>query len=100
MTGHIQDVQSSLLPLTTKPVKTRPAEPPRSRTDHAPRAKATAHQRSTRSPKTGELMVPYGTFEGSFNEVAPAKTKKKVTFAEDQRSYSSWSTIVSGDFET
>ena len=98
-TGHTQDVQSSLVPVTTKPVKTRPAEPPRSRTDHAPRPKATAHQGSTRSPRVSELVIPYGTFEGSFHEVAPTKTKKKVTFAEDERSDSSWSTLVSGDFE-
>ncbi len=96
VTGHTQDVPSSSVPVTTKPVKTRHAESPRSKTDHAPRPKATAHQGSTRSPRTSELVVPYGTFEVSFHEVAPTKTKKKVAFAEDERSNSSWSTVVSG----
>ena len=99
VTEHTQDPQSSSVPLTTKPVKTRPTEPPRSRSDHAPGPKATAHQGSTRSPRTSELVIPFGTFEGSFHEVAPTKTKKKVTFAEDERSNSSWSTVLSGDFE-
>ncbi len=100
VTGRTKDVQPFCLPVTTRPVKTRPAEPPRSRTDHAPKPKVKAHQGCIRSPRTSELMVPYETFEGSFNDVAPAKAKKKVAFAEDQRSTSSWSTVVSGDLET
>ena len=98
MTGHTQDVQSSRVLVTTKSAKTRPAEPLRSRTDHVPKPSATAHQGSTR-PRVSELMIPYGTFEGLFHEAAPTKTKK-VAFAEEERSISSWSTVVSGDFET
>ena len=49
--------------------------------------------------RTGELRSPYGIFEGSLHEVAPTKTKKKVAFAKDERSNSSRSTIVSGEFE-
>ena len=96
MIGHTQDVQSFRVLVTTKSAKTRPAEPLRSRTDHAPKSNATAHQGPTRSLSTSELMIPYGSFEGSFHEVAPAKTKK-VAF-EEERSISSWSTVLSGDF--
>ena len=99
VTGHTQDIQSSLVSVTTKPVKTRHAEPPRSWTDYAPIPKAIAHQVSTGSPRTSELRSLYGTFDGSLHEVAPTKTKKKVAFAEDERSDSSWSTVLSGDFE-
>ena len=99
VTGHTQDAQSSLVPVTIKPAKTRHVEPPRSWTDYAPKPKAIGHRGSTWSPRTSELRSPYGTFEGSLQEVAPTKTKKKVAFAEDERSDSSWSTVVSGDFE-
>ncbi|KAK0508311.1 hypothetical protein JMJ35_009395 [Cladonia borealis] len=97
--GRTQDVRSSLVQVTTKPVRTRPAELSHPRTDHAARPEVTSHQGSTRSLRSSELMIPYGTFEGLFHEIAPTKTKKKVTFAEDERSSSSWSTLVSGDFE-
>ena len=97
VTGQTQDVQSSRVLVATKSVKTRAAEPLRSRTDHAPKLNARAHQRSTRSPRISELMIPYGTFEGSFHDIAPTKIKK-VAF-EEERSISSWSTVVSGDFE-
>ena len=95
--GRTQDVQSSLVQVTTKPVRTRPAETPHPRTDHAARSKATDRKGSIRSVRTSELIIPYGTFEGLFQVVAPTKTKKKVTFAEDESSSSSWSTLVSGD---
>ena len=97
--GHTEDARSSLVQGTTKPVRTRPAQTPSLRTDHAARPKATDRRGSIRSARTSELMIPYGTFEGLFREVAPTKTKKKVTFAEDEGSSSSWSTLVSGDFE-
>ena len=96
--GHTQDVQSSRVLVTTKSAKTRPAEPLHSRIDHVPKSNATAHQGTTR-PRISELMIPCGTFEGSFHEVAPTKTKKGA-FEEEERSISSWSTVVSGDFET
>lgn len=99
VTGRTQDVRSSLVQVAPKPVRTAPAEPPQPRTNDAARPKATAHQGSIKSLRTSELMIPYGTFEGLFHEVAPTKTKKKVTFAEDERISSSWSTLVSGDFE-
>ena len=98
-TGHTQDIQSSRVLGTTKSVKTRLAEPLRSTTDHAPKLNATAYQESARSSRTSELMIPYGTFEGSFHEVAPTKIKK-VAFKEEERSISSWSTVVSGDLES
>ena len=98
VTEHTQDIQSFLVPVTTKPIKTRLAETHRSRIDHARRPKRTAHQGSFWSLRTSELMIPYGTFEGLSHEVAPTKTKKKVAFAEDEKSNSSWSTVVSGDF--
>ena len=99
MAGRTQDVRSSLVQYTTKPVRTQPAETLHARTDHAARPKATDRQGPIRSIRTSELMIPYGTFEGLFREIAPTKTKKKVTFAEDEGSSSSWSTLVSGDFE-
>lgn len=99
VTGHTQDVQSSRVLGTTKSVKTRPTELLRSRTSNAPKLHATAHQGSTRSSTISELMIPYGTFEGSFHKVAPTKIKK-VAFKEEERSVSSWSTVVSGDPET
>ena len=95
VTRHFQDFQSLAL-VTTKSSKTRPDDPSRSRAAHAPRQNVIAYQGSTRSPRTSELIIPYGTFEGSFHEIAPAKTKK-VAFEEDKRSMSSWSTIISGD---
>ena len=96
--GHTQGVQSSRLLVTAKSAKTRPAKPLRSRTDHVPKPNTTAHQGTTR-PRISELMIPYGTFEGSFHEVAPTNAKK-VRFEEEERSISSWSTVVSGDFGT
>ena len=96
MAARTHEVQPSLVSVTTKAEKTRPTEPSRSRTDHPQRPKAIAHQERSWSPRTTELMIPYGTFEGSFREVAPNKTKKRVVFAEDASSKSSWSTIVSG----
>lgn len=99
MTGHTQDAQPPRVLITAKSAKTRLAEPLRLRTDHAPKLDAAAHQRSTRPSRTSELMIPYGTFEGSFHEIAPTKTKK-VTFAEEERSISSWSTVLSGEFES
>ena len=101
MAGRTKDVRSSLGQVTTKPVRTRPAETPHPRIDHAARSKATDRKGSIRSIKTSELIIPYGTFERLFHAVTPTKTKKKVTFAEDESSSSSWSTFVSGngDFE-
>ena len=99
VTGHTQGVQSIRVPGTTKSVMTRLAEPLRPRTVHAPKLNATAHQETTRSSATSDLMIPYGTFEGSFHKVAPTKTRK-VAFKEEERSLSSWSTVVSGDLET
>ena len=99
MTGHTQNVQPPRALITTKSAMRRPAETLRSRIDHAPKLEAVAHQRSTRPSRTSELMIPYGTFEGSFHEVAPTKTKR-VTFAEEERSISSWSTVVTGEFES
>ena len=97
MNGHTQDVQPPRVLITTKSAMRRPAELLRSRTDHAPKPDAAAHRTSTRPSRTSELMIPYGTFEGSFQEVAPTKTKR-VTFAEES-SISSWSTVVSGEFK-
>ena len=96
MPARTQDVQPSLVPVMTKAEKTRPTDLSRSRRDHPQRPKAIAHQGPSWSPRTSELMIPYGTFEGSFRDVPPTKTKKRVAFAEDESSESSWSTIVSG----
>ena len=97
LTGHAQDAQPARGLITTKSAMRRPAELLRSRTEHAPEPDAAAHRTCTRPSRTSELMIPYGTFEGSFHEAAPTKTKK-VTFAEDS-SISSWSTVVSGEFK-
>ena len=97
--GGTQDVRSSLVQVTTKSVRTRPAETPHSKIDHSARPQATDRRGSIQSIRKSELMIPYGTFEGLFREVAPTKTKKKVTFAEDEGSSSSWSTFVSGEVE-
>ena len=96
MPARTQDVQPSLVPVTTQAKKTRPTGPSRSRTDHPQSRKEITHQGPSWSPGTSELMIPYGTFEGSFREVATTKSKKRVAFAEDVSSKSSWSTMVSG----